>query len=83
MQVYQFQNFELLDPEVGDLQGGHELVVEGGLIREVADKPISVQDLFCTLYHALGINPRHENQSNVGRPLPLVEGGQIVREVFA
>src|SRR5436190_23668459 len=44
MQVYQFRNFELLDPEVGDLQGGHELVVEGGLIREVADKPIKLAD---------------------------------------
>ena len=44
MQVYQFRNFQLLDPEVGELQGGHELVVEGGLIREVADKPIKLAD---------------------------------------
>jgi imidazolonepropionase-like amidohydrolase len=42
MQVYQFKNFELLDPEVGELQSGHELVVEGGLIREVANKPIKL-----------------------------------------
>jgi imidazolonepropionase-like amidohydrolase len=42
MQVYQFKNFELLDPEVGGLQSGHELVVEGGLIREVANKPIKL-----------------------------------------
>ena len=29
MDVYHFKNFEMLDPEVGELRGGHELVVEG------------------------------------------------------
>jgi hypothetical protein len=43
---------------------------------------LTVPDLFCTLYRALGIDFRHENESNVGRPLPLVEGGQVVLEVF-
>ena len=31
---------------------------------------------------ALGINPRHENATNVGRPLKIVDGGQVVQEVF-
>jgi imidazolonepropionase-like amidohydrolase len=44
MQVYHFKNFELLDPEVGELRGGHELVVEGGLIKEVSGKPIKLAD---------------------------------------
>lgn len=65
------------------VKGGQVLGATSPLGNEVVDKPISVQDLFCTLYHALGINPRQENQSNVGRPLPLVEGGQVVRDVFA
>jgi imidazolonepropionase-like amidohydrolase len=38
--LYHFKNFELLDPQAGAVAGGHELVVEGELIREVADKPI-------------------------------------------
>jgi imidazolonepropionase-like amidohydrolase len=42
MDVYHFKNFELLDPEVGELQGGHELVVEGDSIREVSAKPIKL-----------------------------------------
>src|SRR5262245_46622392 len=49
---------------------------------EVADQPISVSDLFVTFYRALGINPRRENQPNVGRPLRLVESGNAVAEVF-
>jgi imidazolonepropionase-like amidohydrolase len=44
MQVYHFKNFELLDPDAGEVRGGHELVVEGGLIKEVAGKPIKLAD---------------------------------------
>jgi hypothetical protein len=49
---------------------------------EVAERPVSVPDLFCTFCRALGINPREENQSNVGRPLKIVETGQAVEELF-
>jgi hypothetical protein len=49
---------------------------------EVVDRPVSVPDLFCTFCRALGINPRKANQSNVGRPLKIVEFGHAVREVF-
>ena len=40
MSLYHFKNFELLDPEAGDVAGGHELVVEGDLVKEVAAGPI-------------------------------------------
>jgi hypothetical protein len=49
---------------------------------EVVERPVSVPDLFCTFCKALAIDPRKENQSNVGRPLPIVEGGKVVEEVF-
>jgi len=42
MDLYHFRNFELLDPEAGELQGGHELVVEGERIKEVSAKPIKL-----------------------------------------
>ena len=42
MDVYHFKNFEMLDPEVGELRGGHELIVEGGTIREVSAAPIKL-----------------------------------------
>jgi imidazolonepropionase-like amidohydrolase len=35
-----FKNFQLLEPEVGALQGGFALLVEGETVREVSDKPI-------------------------------------------
>ena len=42
MDVYHFKNFEMLDPEAGELRNGHELVVEGDTIREVSSKPIKL-----------------------------------------
>jgi imidazolonepropionase-like amidohydrolase len=44
MDVYHFKNFEMLDPEAGELRGGHELVVEGDTIREVSSGPIKLAD---------------------------------------
>jgi imidazolonepropionase-like amidohydrolase len=38
-----FRNFQLLEPDVGALQGGHELLVEGDTVREVSDKPIKAE----------------------------------------
>jgi hypothetical protein len=48
----------------------------------VVERPVTVPDLFCTFCRALGIDPRKENQSNVGRPLKIVEDGHAVKEVF-
>src|SRR3954452_37333 len=44
MEIYHFKNFEMLDPEVGELQGGHELIVEGDTIREISAKPIKLAE---------------------------------------
>jgi hypothetical protein len=64
------------------IKGGRVVGATDKLGVEIADRPITVPDLFCTFCKALGIDPRHENQSDVGRPLQIVEGGQVVKEVF-
>jgi imidazolonepropionase-like amidohydrolase len=38
-----FRNFRMLEPEVGELQDGFELLVEGDAIREASDKPIRAE----------------------------------------
>ena len=40
MTRYLFRNVKLLDPGQDELLGGHEVLVEGGVIREVSDRPI-------------------------------------------
>jgi hypothetical protein len=64
------------------VKGGQVIGSTDKLGTAVAERPVTVPDLFCTFCRALGINPRHENQSNVGRPIRIVEGGEPVAEVF-
>jgi hypothetical protein len=64
------------------VKGGQVIGATSKLGTEVVRRPVSVADLFCTFCKSLGIDPRKENQSNVGRPLRIVEGGQVVKEVF-
>ncbi len=49
----------------------------------VADRPVSVADLFCTFCKALKINPRKENLSGLGRPIKIVDGGKPIEELLA
>jgi imidazolonepropionase-like amidohydrolase len=44
MTIYHFKNFQMLDPEAGELRGGHELAVEGDAIKEVSAKPIRLEN---------------------------------------
>jgi hypothetical protein len=49
---------------------------------EVVERPVTVADLFCTFCRALDIDPRKEKDSDVGRPVKIVEKGRAVGEVF-
>jgi hypothetical protein len=48
----------------------------------VSDRPVGVSDLMRTVCTALKINPDHENMSSIGRPIKIVDGGEVVKEVF-
>jgi uncharacterized protein (DUF1501 family) len=65
------------------IQGGQAIGATDKQGRDVADRPVSVNDLFCSFYQALKINPKKENMSGVGRPIKLVDGGTPVKELFA
>jgi uncharacterized protein (DUF1501 family) len=65
------------------VRGGQVIGRTSATGADVADRPVTVPDLFCSFYRALKINPRKENMSSVGRPVKLVDGGQPVRELFA
>ena len=49
---------------------------------DVTQRPIGPKDILCTAYHLLGIDPRHELMASPGRPVPLVAGGDVVRELI-
>jgi imidazolonepropionase-like amidohydrolase len=39
-----FKNFRMLDPELDEIAGGHEILVEGETIREVSARPIKAPE---------------------------------------
>jgi hypothetical protein len=68
----------------GGIHGGQVIgrTSAGGDVIE--QRPVSVPDLLATIYRALGIDPRKTNQSNVGRPISLVETtGMPLQELLA
>jgi uncharacterized protein (DUF1501 family) len=64
------------------IQGGRVIGKTDARGVEIVDRPIEVPDLFCTFCQALGIDPRTEKESNVGRPIQIVEHGAAVHELF-
>ncbi|QDU94678.1 DUF1501 domain-containing protein [Lignipirellula cremea] len=46
------------------------------------DRPLSVEDFACTLFTKLGIDPHQEYLTPQGRPIPIVNGGKPIHELF-
>jgi hypothetical protein len=66
----------------GGVRGGRVIGGTNAGGNEPTGRSVTVPDLFCSICHALGIDPRKENQTPIGRPIRLVDGGQHVRELF-
>lgn len=49
---------------------------------EVTDRPIDPKEILCTACHLLGVDSRQEVLASPGRPVPLVAGGEVVRELL-
>jgi uncharacterized protein (DUF1501 family) len=64
--------------------------IRGGVVYGETDKdaayaisnPVSPEDLAATIYHALGIDPESRIDDPQGRPVPIVDGGRPVLELF-
>jgi len=48
---------------------------------EVTERPVTVQDLFQTICYLLEIDSDKENLSSIGRPIRVVDGGEVVTEI--
>src|SRR5262249_52362727 len=57
------------------IKGGRVIGSTSADGTDVASRPVTVPDLFCTFCQALKINPRKENISGVSRPIKIVDGG--------
>ncbi len=67
----------------GGVRGGQVIGKTDAGGQQVADRPVKVPDLFASFCHSLSIDAGKENMSSVGRPIKIVDGGQVVKELFA
>ena len=64
------------------VRGGQVIGATDPSGNNITDQPVSVNDLLTTIYDALGIDSFHENLSRIGRPIRIVEDGEIIEGVF-
>jgi hypothetical protein len=49
----------------------------------IKDRPVSPADVCATIYHCLGIDPEMPITDRTGRPVPVAQGGQPIRDILA
>lgn len=76
------RNFNLLIAGAG-IKGGVCVGKTSDDGMEIAERPVSVDDLFQTAYTCLTIDPNEENYTPDGRPLKVVDGGAPVKELLS
>ncbi len=66
----------------GGIRGGHVVGRTSADAMTVEDRPVSAPDLLATICLAMGLDPRKQNISNVGRPIRLVDpAAKPIREI--
>jgi len=66
----------------GGLRTGQAAGETDELAMNIVSEPVSVPDLFATIFATLGINPA-KNLLDEGRPVPLTDGGQPIAKLFS
>ncbi len=65
------------------LTGGRILGATDKTATEVTDNPVEPEDLLYSIYSLLGVDPTHEHQSPIGRPVRIVNGGKMIPGLVA
>lgn len=63
----------------GGIPGGRVIGATDPEGKEKPTDPVSVDDLFATVLSVLGIDPRHEHMTPIGRPMRLSEGKPLAQ----
>jgi hypothetical protein len=68
----------------GGIKGGQVVGKTSAGGEAIEQRPVSVPDLLATICRALGVDPNRLNQSNVGRPISLVDkAGKALEDLVA
>lgn len=66
----------------GGIRGGQVIGSSTADGTAIADRPVTVNDLFTSVCTALHVDPARENISPLGRPMKIVDGGEVIAELF-
>jgi len=66
----------------GGIYGGRVVGETDDRGLETRKRPVSVDDLYATLFSCLGIDPQKEMVTERGRPIRILESGAPVRELL-
>lgn len=66
----------------GGVKAGHIIGASCEDGRQPAEKPVRVGDLHSTVCHLLGVDPDKKVHTDLGRPMRLVEGGSIIKDLL-
>ncbi|MBC8113303.1 MAG: DUF1501 domain-containing protein [Candidatus Saccharimonas sp.] len=67
----------------GGVRGGQVIGATDADGIDVTDRAIDVADLCLTLCHIMGMKPDDEYRTSDNRPIKLIEGGELIHELFA
>lgn len=67
----------------GGIKKGTVYGTSDATATEPEDDPLTVEDLSTTVYHCLGINADKELMAPGNRPIEIVDGGKIVKDLLA
>jgi hypothetical protein len=66
----------------GGVKGGQIVGSTDARGENVKDRPVTPSDVHQTIYHVLGVDPGQSFLDHAGRPHPLVDGGEPLRELL-
>jgi len=67
----------------GDVEGGQVIGETDDRAGAPVGKGYSPDDLAASFFQNIGINSKHEFQTNVGRPINLIRDGQPINQLFS
>lgn len=67
----------------GGIKGGYIHGSSNATASEPEEKPMGPEDLFTTVYHCMGIVADKELMAPGDRPIEIVDGGQVIKDLLA
>ena len=66
----------------GGIKGGRIVGATDRLGETPKEKPVLPCDILATVYHVLGIDPTASFANSAGRPIPILDRGSAIQELF-